>query len=172
MQGRTRILFIVSLVLNLFFVGAAVGALAVGAKMLRDREDFRRGGRPGMLSAVETIPEARRHAIQQMMREQALAAAPEIRASRAARRRAASLIAAPSYDVAAVSAALKEARDREAAARAKIDTAIASRLAELSPTERARFGRVMLRGPGLGDRRGYGGGPRRAPAPPEAAPTN
>lgn len=158
MDGRTRFLMIASLVVNLFLAGALVGIIVVGARAFHDRDEARRDddGRPGMWSAFQAIPRERRQELRAMMREPAIAAAPELRAAREARSEAARLIAEPNYDVAKVSAALKLARDHEAQARAAIDAGLASRLGQLTAEERAAFGRIMLRGPrgpgGDGDR--------------------
>jgi uncharacterized membrane protein len=178
MDGRTRFLIIASLVVNLFLAGALIGVLVVGAKLVHDRDYARRvdDDRAGARNAFQAIPPERRRELARLLRQPAVEAAPDLRASREARRHAAELIAAPNYDAAAVEAALKQARDREFQARAKIDAALASRLAQLSPQERAGFGQMMVRGPrGFdrgrdrdrdGDRDRRGDGPSTPEAPP------
>ena len=175
MEGRTKILVIASLVVNLFLAGALIGVLVIGAQMMQERGRDRRGpDRQGVYSAFQAIPEARRDVLRQMMREPAMAAREDMRAAREARRTASELIKAPTYDAAAVEVALRQAREHDAAGRAKLDAALAARLVELTPQERALFADVMNRGPGgmRGGRRGPGGqggpGPQGGPPPPEA----
>jgi uncharacterized membrane protein len=162
MDRRSKIVLVASVAANLFLAGALIGALVVGSRLVHERTEARRGGdRPGVWSAVQAVPPERRRALRQVMREQALQAAPDLRAARDARRTAAQLIAVPVYDAAAVEAALKRARDYDSRARAKIDAALAARLAQFSPEERAAFARVMIRGPrGGGPGRGGPGGGR------------
>ena len=161
MDRRTKTILIVSLTANLFLVGALIGTLILGSRLAHERTEARRGDRPGVWSAMQSIPPERQRVLRQMMREQAMRAAPDLRAAREARRAAARLIAAPSYDPAAVEAALRRARDHDLQARAKVDAALAVRLGELTAQERAAFGQVMLRGPrgGRGRRDGSRGGP-------------
>lgn len=171
MDRRTKILVVASLVVNLFLAGALIGVLVIGAQMLDDRGSDRRGpDRQGVWTAFQAIPEARRDELRQMMREPAMAAREDMRAAREARRVASELIKAPTYDAAAVEVALRQAREHDAAARATVDAALATRLAQLSPQERALFAEVMTHGRGMRmehrERRGppgEGGGP---PPPP------
>ena len=173
MNGKAKIILIVSLVANLFLAGALVGALIIGSKLMHDRGAERRGDRPGMLNAVQSISPERRQMLRDVMREQALKAASDLGAARDARRAAAELIAVPVYDGTAVDLALKRAREHETAARAKIDAALAARLGQLSPEDRAAFAQVMMRGSrgGLGGRKGRDGRGRSGdggPPPPSA----
>lgn len=171
MDGRAKIILIASIVANLFLAGALGGALVVGSRFVHERGEARRGDRPGMLNAVQAIPPERRQLLRQVMREQAMAARPDLQAAREARRDAARLIGAATYDAAAVEASLKQARDSDLAARAKIDAALATRLAQLTPEDRAAFAQVMMRGPRGGDGRGRGRdgrGPGGPPPPPGA----
>jgi uncharacterized membrane protein len=127
---------------------------------VRERFDARRGDRPAMLNAVQAIPPARRQLLFQVMREQALQAAPDLRSAREARQTAAQLIAVPVYDAVAVEGALKRAREHDLAARAKVDAALAARLARFTPEERAAYANLMMRGPRGGGPGGPGGGGR------------
>jgi uncharacterized membrane protein len=167
-MDRSRIVLIASVVANVFLVGALIGALIIGQRLMHDRGDVRRGDRPGMLNAVQSISPERRQMLREVMREQALKAAPDLRAGRQARRAAAELIAAPTYDAVAVERAFKLARDYETTARAKIDAALATRLGQLSPDDRAAFARVMVRGP-RGGRGGRGRDGRGEPDGPSEA---
>ncbi len=148
----------VSLALNLFLVGAVVGVLVVGARTLMERADFRRDGGGGrVFAAFQALPQDRRQALRAMMREQAMDAAPDMRAAAEARRHAEQLMAADRYDASAVAAALTEARQAEDRARARLDSTLAARLATLTPQERVVFAQVMMRGPPRGPRGGRGG---------------
>ena len=168
MDGRAKIILVASIVVNLFLAGALAGALVVGSRFVQERSEARGGDRPGMLRAVQAVPSERRQLLREVMRDQALAARPDLQAARQARRNAARLIGAETYDAAAVEAALKQAREADLAARAKIDTALAARLAELTPEDRAAFARVMMRGPRGGEGRGRGPrGPGGPPPPPD-----
>jgi len=164
MERRTKIVLIGSLVANLFLAGALAGALVIGSQTLRERGPGPRAGGPGAWTAFQSIPQERRETIRALMREPAMEAAEDFRAGREARRVAAEAIAAPVYDPVAVAAALTQARDHDAQARARLDAALASRLAQLSVEERAAFaeamtrGRMLIRGPG-GEGRGGRGGP-------------
>lgn len=174
MSRGWKIALAVSLVLNLFLIGAAVGVAVVGSRVLGERAEVRRPAQAQrVFAAFQVLPPERRAALREIMRAQALSAAPDLRAAAEARREASRLIAAPQYDVKAVTAALAQAREAEGRARARIDATLAARLAELTPQERTTFARVLTRGPG---RRGRGpggppegevapGGPR-PPAPP------
>ena len=172
MSPRWKIAVAVSLALNLFLIGSMVGVLVVGLRIFGERAEVS-GGRGGDLNAAfQALPEARRQALREIMRNQAIDAAPDLRAAAAARREATQLMGTEPYDSAAVSAALTRAREADGRARARIDATLATRLAELSPQERTLFARVMMRGPG-GRRGGPGGRPdggRRGDGPPPPPP--
>jgi len=163
MERRAKIVLIGSLVANLFLAGALAGALVVGSQTLRERGPGPRAGGPGAWTAFQAIPQERREAIRALMREPAMEAAEDMRAAREARRAAAEAIAAPVYDPIAVAVALTQARDHDAQGRARLDAALASRLAQLSAEERAAFAEAMSRGRmprgGGGEGRGGRGGP-------------
>ena len=161
MSNRWKIAVAVSLALNLFLIGLVAGSLLIGARMLGERSEFRRGRGSHMAAAFQALPEARRQALRDIMRAQALDAAPDLREAARARREAMRLIAAEPYDAPAVTKALERARAADGRARARIDATLAARLTELSPQERAVFARVMMRGPQrMFDRRGRGAGDR------------
>jgi uncharacterized membrane protein len=179
MSDRWKIVLALSLALNLFLVGAGVGVIVVGARLLGERSDFRRGGESQrIVAAFQALPPDRRQALRDIMRTQALDAAPDLRAAQDARREASALMTAQTYDAAAVAAALTRARDAEGRARARIDATLAARLAGLSPQERVMFSRLLMRGPGgRGGPRGRGGpagrpgdGPPPPPPPPAGGP--
>jgi uncharacterized membrane protein len=171
MSPRWKIILGVSLALNLFLLGAGVGVVVVGARLVGERSDLRRGGEgQRMAAAFQALPPERREALRDIMRTQALDAAEDLRAAREARQEATRLMTADPYDATGVAAALTRAREAEGRARARIDATLASKLAGLSPQERAVFARLLMRGPGRGGPRhgpGRPGGP--PPGPPQAA---
>jgi uncharacterized membrane protein len=172
MNGRWNILLVVSLVLNLFLAGAIGGAVVVGTRFLGER-DGRRGddGRRVNQAFAALAPE-RRDQLREIMRAQALNAAEDVALARQARVEAVELASAESYDPVAVGAALERARAADGRARARIDTALAARLAEFTQEERAQFSRLLLRGGyGLGEQRGRNDGDRhRRQGPPQPGP--
>ena len=173
MTGRWKIILGVSLALNLFLAGAGVGVAVVGARLVGERSDLHRGFGDGRIgAALSALPPERREALRDIMRSQALDAAPDLRAARDARQEAIRLMTAEPYDSAAVAAALAKARDAEGRARARIDATLATRLAGLSTQERAMFSRMLMRGPGRGGPHGPRGpgGPDGPPPPPPPAP--
>ena len=171
MSTRWKIIIGVSLALNLFLIGAMAGVIVVGLKMFGEQAEMRRGRGPNIGAAFQALPDDRRQAFREVMRAQALSAAPDFRAAGEARREAMRLMSAPTYDAAAVSAALDRARAADGRARARIDATLATRLSEFSPEERQLFARVMMRGPdGRRGRRGPGGPPGGPPPPPPSVP--
>jgi len=167
MSNRWKILLIVSVVLNLFLAGAVVGGLFVGTRTLRDRIELRRPDGQRMVMAFQALPPDRRSALRDIMRAQALDAAPDMRAAAEARREAGRLIAAEPYDAKAVDAALQRSLEAENRARERINATLAQRLGELRPEERSAFARFLLRGPGRHGPRPPRGGPPEPPPPPE-----
>ena len=167
MSRGWKIAIAISLALNLFLLGTGVGVLVVGTRALVERADLRRGGGDGqrVFAAFQALPPDRRQALREMLRAQAMDAAPDLRAAAQARREANQLMAADHYDAAAVTAALTRARDAEGRARARLDDTLAARLATLTPQERVVFAQAMLRGPTRGNPRGGRGG-GRPPGPP------
>jgi uncharacterized membrane protein len=166
MSRRWKIILAISLVANLFLVGAGLGVFVVGSRLIGERADLRRGGdNQRIAQAFQSLPPDRRQALQDIMRVQALSSASDLQAARQARQDAARLMAANPYDPAAVTAALTRAREAEGRARAGIDATLAMRLASLSPQERQMFSRLLIRGPGRGGGRGGHGGPEGHPPP-------
>ncbi|OYX31828.1 MAG: hypothetical protein B7Y99_09620 [Caulobacterales bacterium 32-69-10] len=170
MTPRWKIAIAVSLVLNLFLIGSLVGVIIVGLKMADERAEVRRGRGHDIGAALQALPDERRRAFREVMRARALSAAPDFRAAGEARREATQLMAAQTYDAAAVSAALARARAAEARARARIDATLATRLSEFSAEERKLFAQVMMRGPGGRGRRDRGPGDHRPDGPPPPLP--
>jgi len=152
MSSRTtRILLAASLVLNLFLLGAGVGG-AVMFDRFRDREHARRA--PALHAAMRELPAERQEALKAVVREAALAARPDFREARQARRRAAELAAAPVFDPVAVRAELTRARDAELRGRAKLEGGLLSAMQGMDAQSRAAVAPALSR-PG-GKARGGG----------------
>ncbi|MEO6377289.1 MAG: periplasmic heavy metal sensor [Caulobacteraceae bacterium] len=163
---RLKLLLGISLALNIFLVGTGLGVGVMGVNMIRERMQARA---PAVWRATQALPMEDRQLLRRMLRERSIAAAPHVRDARDARREAARLIALPTYDAAAVSAALARARTSEMQARSEIDTAIVSVLPSLDPARRAALAGALvnarLGGRGEGGGRGRGRGPPDAPPP-------
>ena len=172
MNDRWKVALAVSLAVNLFLAGAGVGVIVIGARLVGERQDLRRGGGEGqrMAAAFQALPPDRRQALRDIMRSQALDSAEDLRAARQARQDAIRLMTVEPYDANAVAAALTKARDADGRARARVDATLAARLAGLSPQERAVFSRLLMRGPGRGGPRGPRGGPGGPPGGPGGPP--
>ena len=169
-------LLITSIVLNIFLVCAGVTAAVMGVRVFHERMQARE---PMVMRATRALPEEDRALLRQMMRERAVAAAPNLRAAREARREAARLIALQDYNPTAVAAALKQARESEAKAREEIDSAVVAFLPNLDPQRRATLAEALVGGGRFGGGRGGGGrgrggpphdGPPRGDGPPGDGP--
>ena len=159
-----------SLALNLFLIGLTIGVIGFGWFNAPQRP------RPGanLWAATLAVPEADRMALRQTLRAHAVAAQPEVKAARQARRQAAALVAAQVYDRAAVAAALAEARGHEMKARADLDETLASALVKLPVDERKALALALIRTrPGnlrAQIRQADGEGAQRSAAPQPAPP--
>ena len=146
-----KVLLIVSIALNLFLLCAGVVVGVQGARMFREGMQARE---PMVMRATRALPEEERVLLRQMMRERAVAAAPDMRAAREARREAARLIAQHDYDPTAVAAALARARESDAKARSEIDAAVVGFLPKLDPQSREALAGALVSGRLGGGRRG------------------
>ena len=157
MNGRTRLLLIASLALNLFLAGL------IGSALLLDRKPEKephRHGRRSFWAAAEQLDPAQRDAFRQVLRQKAEEARPRLQALRQARRDAAAAMAAEPYDPEAVRLALARARTEELALRGGVEEAVVSFAATLDQEDRAVLGQALRRRPG-GPRRDMGPKPER-----------
>ena len=165
MSRRTLyILLFVSLALNLFVVGAAVGAFVLGERMHHRRPDFRPG--PPMMAAAAALPEGQREAYRQALRAQAAVVGPKMRQAHQLRHNAWVRMGAEPVDTAAVTADLDRARALEVEARGDIDRTIVGFAARLPAADRARFAEALARPPRHGPRPGPGPQGPEPPSPP------
>jgi uncharacterized membrane protein len=165
MNRALTIALAVSLTLNVFIVGAAVGVYVARPQFRPDGRPPGPGGNP-MMNAAERLPPDVAVAYRTRMRVEGATAQPLLQEARQARREAAEAFAQPTFDKAAATAALARARTAETAAREKLETAVVDFAAALPADQRRVLGagiRQPPRGPGGGGRRGGRGGPGGPP---------
>lgn len=167
MTNKLKILLVASLALNLFAVGGVVGALVMGARLKPTRTfvAMSNGGPSSALRAPSLLGTADGLAIRAKLREAAEAGSSDREAARAARREAFEIMARQRYDARAVEAAFTRSREHEAAARARIEAALAEGLQAVDAGQRAQLAQQLMR-PRLGRR----GGPDRDGRAPDAPP--
>jgi uncharacterized membrane protein len=163
-QLWVRILFVVSLVLNVFLIGAAVGVFTLGAHLARDR-GHERGPPPGpgaggqLWRASQGLPPEQARAFRQALRREAIAMRPQAQANLQVRMEAWRTGTREPFDPAAVKAALARARAGDQAARARIEERLVDLAAALPADQRRRVFEIMSEPPPRGMRRGLRGGP-------------
>jgi uncharacterized membrane protein len=141
MMGRSlKIAMIVSLVLNVFLLGAIAGGTYRFAHQHTASAQQR-----GLRFAASELSSARQQQFRAALRQARRDAAPLIETSRDGRREIAQLLAAPALDRAALDAALARTRESDVAARARIETAVADFAATLTPDERVKLVDAMRR---------------------------
>ena len=135
-RPRTLVL-IISLALNAFLVGAAVG----GAYMWHASGPLRSGisARGGLAVAAETLPVGERKAFRQMLIRARKEAAPDIAAARAGRLELAQLMVAEPLNRQAIDAQLSATRQSDMALRARLEKAVVDFAETLTPAERKSF---------------------------------
>lgn len=143
MSGRTRIVLVISLILNVFLIGIGIGVVVTGARIAPAQAQRR--GLANIWRAADALPAADREAFRTMLRDKALEVEPDMKSVRLARREAAALISQPDYDPSAVSQALERARVGEMKARSQLDAAMVDHLKRLPPAERAALAEAMVR---------------------------
>lgn len=140
MKRGALILLVVSLVLNLFLLGA------IGGSLWRWTH-----GRPAVVGwrahAADGLPTATADRFRQSMRATALALRPVTRAGREARGRAAMLFEAPSFDPRAVMAELDRARAADIAVRTRLERQVVAFATTLPADQRRTLGQGLRSGP-------------------------
>jgi uncharacterized membrane protein len=150
MRPRTLyILLFVSLAVNLFVVGAAVGALVLGAHFHGMIGRGPRGGVP-MMAAARSLPADQAEAYRQMLRGEVEAVGPKMRQARQLRRAALARLGSDPLDAGAILRDLDAARSLESEARGQIDHRIVDFAYRLPPDQRARFGQALALPPHRG----------------------
>lgn len=146
MNGRgLQIALAISLIFNVFVVGAFVGA---GAMQLRAERQKAQAKQPSALvKAGDALNEKDREAYRDMLKEEGIKVHPITAAAKQARNAAADEFAKPQFDLAAANALLGRARDADVAARGQLETAVVAYAAGLPPDERAALGEGLRRPP-------------------------
>jgi len=138
-MGKFRIALIVSIILNLFLVGALVAgliSLRSGARMIN----------AGSLRiAGAELPKAERRPFRLALRQARRAMRPVLLDARAARSEAARLLRQPTIDQAALVAALDRARADDMAVRAAVERRAVAYAATLPSADRAKLADAMQR---------------------------
>lgn len=124
----------ISVILNVFILGAAAGVLlghVIGSGRLGA------GQRGRLVVAADKLAPPDRAAFLEMLRDQAQAEGPVLLDARQARRAAVAALNAPRFDRVAAGAALDRARADDIAVRTKIENAVLDFAAGLMPRGRA-----------------------------------
>lgn len=136
-ERSIRLLLAASLAVNIFLLGAAAGA----GYMWRAQEVQRdaAGEQRGLRFAADDLSPEQRKAFRQALAEARRQSAADIEAARAGREEVARLIEGEPIDSAAVNAALTAIRQADTALRSRLEQAIVSFAAGLTPADRARL---------------------------------
>ena len=143
-----RILYVAlfaSLTLNVFFVGAVVGAALTGARLYPPPPEAR--PRNPVAAAVRTLSPEQQAAWRAQMPGYAQVYGPRLRQARQLSREALMRLNAETHDDAAVLADLRKARSVEFEGRQEMDRRIVAFAATLPPQDRARFVAALTRPP-------------------------
>ena len=133
---RLKTVLIVSLVLNIFLLGAiAGGTYRWVAKQKAEVVAQQRGLR----FAAAELPQARRDQLREALRQTRRDSLPLIINARAGRLDVVQALAAPQFDRAALDAALARTREADMAVRARVETTVADFANTLTPEERLKL---------------------------------
>jgi uncharacterized membrane protein len=159
MSRRTLyIVLVVSLALNIFGVGALIGAGAMGFRWHGIGSPP--GGRGGMAPASRALSPEHREAWSAVLRGQATTSGATLRQARMLRRGAWMRFASDPLDTAGVLADLQRSRALEAQGRGELDAEIVAFAAKLPAAERVKFADALMQPRGKAQREGWLG--RRA----------
>jgi uncharacterized membrane protein len=134
-----NILLAISLVVNLFIVGAVVGVLVVRQQVLSQTS-----GDP-LVDAANALPPAERAVFRATISARIESLRPQLRDARLARREAMSRFQTEPFDRTAASADLARARTDDQAVRGQIEEVILDFAAKLPPNQRADFAKGLSR---------------------------
>jgi uncharacterized membrane protein len=133
---RLKTVLIVSLVLNIFLLGAiAGGTYRWVAKQKAEVVAQQRGLR----FAAAELPQARRDQLREALRQTRRDSLPLIINARSGRLDVVQALAAPQFDRAALDAALARTREADMAVRARVETTVADFANTLTPEERLKL---------------------------------
>lgn len=171
-RNWTGVALAISVVINVFLVGAAVGILALGAHMAREHRPPGPGGGGLLWRASLALPPGEARAFRQAMRAQAQANRPLAEAGRRARHEAWLAAAGPTFDAAAVKAALARARALDQTARSRLEESLVDVAGALPAAQRQAVFRTLAEPP-MAPRRMrmmHGALPPPGPGPDPSAP--
>jgi uncharacterized membrane protein len=151
------IALVASLAINLFAIGAVVGAIVLGPRI--HGPAMRGGGGPPFWSAAAELPPERRAAYRRALLGEAGEVRAALRAARHARREAWLSLGDPTFAPQEATVRLERARVLEMQARSVVERRIVDFAATLSPQERAHLAKGLAR-----SRPGHHR-PRRPPQP-------
>ena len=133
---------IVSVVLNLFLIGAAAGVVALGSRMAQENA----AARPAALYwATQGLPQPDRRQMRQMLVGVRDAVRPDAQRSLALRAAAWSAIADPKPDAAAIEQALAQSRQIDIGVRTQVENKIVAYAVGMPPADRTIFAAGMRR---------------------------
>lgn len=140
-----QLLLIASLLLNVFIVGALIGAAVVWQREARP-PTVALAAQPTRLrlAAMSLSPPYRRQ-LRQHLAQTARALRPQVDEARAARLDAQRLLSAPTLDAAALRAALERARSADEAIRSRIEASLVDFAATLPQAERSALAQALQR---------------------------
>ncbi|MDV6331923.1 periplasmic heavy metal sensor [Asticcacaulis sp. 201] len=143
-QTHLKWFLAVSVIVNIFLIGAAIGAGVVLKKHMRDFQRPTAMQKDWKDATTGTTEEQRRH-IYLLTRDAALSGEPDMAKARALRSQAAALAAKDPYDAAQLAMLSEQARNAENDARSKIENALILNMKELPVRERSFVIRTLLR---------------------------
>lgn len=144
-DGRLKIALAISILLNLFALGAGTGAVLMWSRVTAEpaasvvrRSPIRRAG--------DALPPAEREQFRLLMRATAHDGRSTRLQAQESRREAAALFLQPRFDVGAVNAALSRARTADFALRSRLETAVVEFASGISVQDRTALARNLGRG--------------------------
>ncbi len=148
---RLKWLLAISLIVNIFLIGAAIGAGFVVKHHLRD---FQRplAMQKAWRDATEGTTKEERHHIYLLTKAAALTGEPDMAKARDLRAQARALVAQDPYDAAQIAMLSEQARSAENDARGKIENALILNMKDLPVRERTFMLTTLLRASGRFDR--------------------
>jgi uncharacterized membrane protein len=148
---RLKWILAISLIVNIFLIGAAVGAGLVVKHHLRD---FQRplAMQKAWRNATEGTTRQERHHIYLLTKAAALTGEADMEKARALRAQARALVSQEPYDAAQIAMLSEQARSAENDARGKIENALILNMKDLPVRERTFMLTTLLRASGRFDR--------------------
>jgi len=150
-ETRLKWILAISLIVNIFLIGAAVGAGFVVKHHLRD---FQRplAMQKAWRNATEGTTRQERHHIYLLTKAAALSGEADMEKARALRAQARALVSQEPYDAAQIAMLSEQARSAENDARGKIENALILNMKDLPVRERTFMLTILLRASGRFDR--------------------